>query len=106
MKPKLILKIVKLCLLSSKLPKSMEQDFSNLNFLNIGYWKKIIIEEKKPIKDTVEVKIHQNAALFNKKRKYFARQEKRKSNMKKFKYFLFRYTNLKNYFLFLKKKTN
>lgn len=85
---------------------SKSLNFSNLNFLNIGYWKKIIIEEKKPIKDTVEVKIHQNAALFNKRRKYFARQEKRKSNMKKFKYFLFRYTNLKNYFLFLKKKTN
>ena len=35
MKPKLILKIVKLCLLSSKLPKSVEQDFSNLNFFQM-----------------------------------------------------------------------
>ena len=81
-------------------------NLSNLNFLNIGYWKKIILEVKEPTKDTLEVKIHQNDVLFNKRRKYFARQEKRKSNLKKFKYFLFRYTNLKNYFLFLKKKTN
>ena len=81
-------------------------NLTNLDFLNIGYWKNIITETKKPIKDTREVKIHQNDLLFNKKKKYFARQVKRKSNLKKFKYFLFRYTNLKNYFLFLKKKTN
>ena len=42
----------------------------------------------------------------DKRRKYFARRVKRRSNLKKLKYFLFRYTNLKNYFLFIKKKTN
>ena len=81
-------------------------NLSNLNFLNIEYWKKIITEAKEPIKDTREVKIHQNDVLFNKRRKYFARRVKRRSNLKKLKYFLFRYTNLKNYFLFMKKKTN
>ena len=35
MKPKLVLKIVKLCLLRSKLPKSLQQDFSNLNFFQM-----------------------------------------------------------------------
>lgn len=79
---------------------------SNLNFLDIKYWKKIIIEAKEPRKDTLEVKIYQNDVLFNKKRKHFAKKEKRKSNLKKFKYFLFRYTNVKNYILFLKKKIN
>ena len=81
-------------------------NLSNLNFLNIEYWKKIITEAKEPTKDTREVKIHQNDVLFNKRRKYFARRVKRRSNLKKLKYFLFRYTNLKNYFLFIKKKTN
>ena len=79
---------------------------SNLNFLNIGYWKKMILEAKEPMKETLEIKIHQNDVLFNKRKKYFVRKEKRKSNLKKFKYFLLRYTSLKNYILFLKKKTN
>lgn len=79
---------------------------SNLDFLDIGYWKKIIIESKELTKDTLEVKIHQNDVLFNKKRKYFAKQEKRKSNLKKLRYIIFRYTNIKNYILFLKKKIN
>ena len=81
-------------------------NLSNLNFLDIEYWKKIIIESKEHTKDTLEVKIHQNDVLFDKKRKYFAKLERRKSNLKKFKYFIFRYTNMKNYILFLKKKIN
>ena len=79
-------------------------DKSGLDFLNIEYWKEIIMNTKEISQDNSEVKIYQNQILFDKRKKIFTRKENMRTRLKKIKYFLSRYTNIKNYLLFLKKK--
>ena len=62
-----------------------------------------LLESKNPELGELEVKINQDQSLFNKRKKVFIRNENIKSNLKKIKYFLTRYTNIKNYFIFFKK---
>ena len=79
-------------------------DKKNFDFLYIDYWEKKILEAKNPELGELEVKINQDQDLFSKRKKVFIRNENIKSNFKKIKYFFNKYTNLKNYFLFLKRK--
>lgn len=78
----------------------------NFNFLNIEYWHDMIKDKSITEKNNNKVNIFQDDDLFKKKKEIFTKKEIKKSKLKKVKYYLARYTNLKNYYIFFKKKYN
>ena len=85
-----------------KLSKNLIE--SKFDFLNINYWEKMITSLKNFELEKSEVKIYQDQILFDKRKRIFTLKENTNSTLKKIKYFLIRYTYLRNYILFFKKR--
>ncbi len=102
--PIIFLKNLKINNLEAVETLSKSFDKVNFDFIYINYWEKKILESKNPKLGELEIKINQDQSLFNKRKKVFIRNENIKSNLKKIKYIFTRYTNIKNYFIFLRKK--
>ena len=75
-----------------------------LDFLDINYWEKMITSLKNFELEKSQVKIYQDQILFDKRKRIFTLKENTNSSLKKIKYFLIRYTYLRNYILFFKKR--